>query len=458
MSTSNTVESPNVVLVSTYEMGRQPFGLASPAAWLAGRGANVELWDLDVDDVDANRLSEFDLFGFYLPMHTATRLAVPIIERVRAQNPEAHIAAFGIYAPLNGAYLRQLGVDTVLGGEFEEDLAALYDHVREGKTPVTDDPLRPNRLRLKIPDRSALPALGRYAKLQMPGGETRTVGYTEASRGCKHLCRHCPVVPVYQGRFNIVPPEVVLADIANQVAAGAEHITFGDPDFFNGPAHAVRVVEAMKEAFPSLTYDATIKVEHLADRLDLIPWLADTGCAFVTTAMESFDDRVLEILEKGHTVDDFVTVLDESRRAGLPIAPTFVAFNPWTTLDNYGDFLGFIDDLGLVEGVAPIQYGIRLLLPEGSLLLEVPDVADLVGPFDAGSLTYPWQHPDPDVDRLQEAVMSVVRHPHDEGRRVLFDRVRAVAAELGATTSSRRDAAEVPALATIPYMTEPWYC
>ncbi|MGB8362188.1 MAG: radical SAM protein, partial [Acidimicrobiia bacterium] len=268
-----------------------------------------------------------------------------------------------------------------------------------------------------------------------------------------------PVVPVYQGRFNIVSPEVVLADIANQVAAGAEHITFGDPDFFNGPAHAVRVVEAMKEAFPTLTYDATIKIEHLADRLDLITWLGDTGCAFVTTAMESFDNRVLEILEKGHTVDDFVRVLDESRRVGLPIAPTFVAFTPWTTLESYGEFLGYVDDLGLVESVAPIQYGIRLLLPAGSLLLEVPEVADLVEPFDAGSLTYPWQHPDPDVDRLQEAVMSVVGHDHESNRRVIFDRVWAVATEFGATTSAHRDAeAKVPALATIPYMTEPWYC
>jgi radical SAM superfamily enzyme YgiQ (UPF0313 family) len=451
--------SLSVVLVSTYEMGRQPFGLASPAAWLAERGASVEVWDLDIVDVDPRRLSEFDLFGFYLPMHTATRLAVPVIERVRENNPGAHIAAFGIYAPMNEAYLRELGVDTVLGGEFEEDLVDLYSRLGQDEPVKPVDPEKRTRLRLKVPDRSGLPALSRYAKLQMPDGETRTVGYTEASRGCKHMCRHCPVVPAYQGRFNIVSPEVVLADIANQVAAGAEHITFGDPDFFNGPAHAVRVVEAMKEAFPSLTYDATIKIEHLADRIDLIGWLQDTGCVFVTTAMESFDNSVLEILDKGHTVDDFVRVLEESRRVGLPIAPTFVAFTPWTTLETYGELLGYICDLGLVDAVAPIQYGIKLLIPEGSLLLELPEVDDLVDPFDAESLSYPWAHPDPDVDRLQEAVMAVVRHTHEEERRVLFDRVRAVAAEFGATTSSGRGAdAEVPALATIPYMTEPWYC
>src|SRR5439155_1234828 len=100
-------------------------------------------------------------------------------------------------------------------------------------------------------------------KLQLPDGSRRTVGYTEASRGCRHLCRHCPIVPIYNGQFRIVPVGVVLADVDAQVRAGAGHITFGDPDFFNGPTHALRVVERLHAAHPSVTYDVTIKVEHL---------------------------------------------------------------------------------------------------------------------------------------------------------------------------------------------------
>ena len=97
------------------------------------------------------------------------------------------------------------------------------------------------------------------------------VGYTEASRGCKHRCRHCPVVPVYDGQFRVVPVEVVLDDIRAQVAHGVQHVTFGDPDFFNGIGHAMRVVEGVAREFSGLTYDVTIKVEHLlrhGDRLD----------------------------------------------------------------------------------------------------------------------------------------------------------------------------------------------
>ena len=108
-------------------------------------------------------------------------------------------------------------------------------------------------------------------------------------------------MPVYQGQFRVVQPEVVLADIAAQVAAGAEHITFGDPDFFNGPTHAMHIVDAMHAAHPRVTFDVTIKVEHLLQHRDLLPRLAASGCAFVTSAVESLDDRVLAFLDKGHT-------------------------------------------------------------------------------------------------------------------------------------------------------------
>ena len=72
-------------------------------------------------------------------------------------------------------------------------------------------------------------------------------------------------MPVYQGRFFVVDSNVVLADIRQPINAGAQHVTFGDPDFFNGPDHAMRIAEAFHAEFPNVTYDATIKVEHLGD-------------------------------------------------------------------------------------------------------------------------------------------------------------------------------------------------
>ena len=255
-----------------------------------------------------------DLVAFYLPMHTATRLALPAIDRVRALNPSAHLCAYGLYAPLNGPLLRERGVQTVLGPEFEGDLAEVASRLmsehhgaRGVRRPGAGRQMFLPRVAFMTPDRSGLPPLTQYASLQV-GAARKTVGYTEATRGCKHRCRHCPIVPVYDGRFRAVPADVVLADIRAQVAAGAEHITFGDPDFFNGPGHARAIVEALAREWPGLSYDVTIKVEHLRQQTAMLPVLRETGCAFVTCAVESFDDHVLARLEKGHTRADVAAV------------------------------------------------------------------------------------------------------------------------------------------------------
>lgn len=430
-----------ILLISTYELGRQPFGLASPAAWLRASGHEVVCADLARSQLPAQAVLQSDLIGFYLPMHTATRLALPVLEHARALNPAARICCFGLYAPVNAELLRKLGADVILSGEFERDLARVAD----GLPPAEAS----GRLVFVTPDRSGLPPLTRYAGL-VANGERKVVGYTEATRGCKHLCRHCPIVPVYRGTFRVVQRDIVLADIRQQVAAGARHITFGDPDFFNGVGHAIPLVEALHAEHPGLTYDVTIKVEHLLKHADRLRMLKGTGCLFVTSAVESLDDTVLARLDKGHTRTDFLEVVRLTREAGLTLAPTFVAFTPWTTLESYGELLGALASLDLIENVAPIQLAIRLLIPAGSRLLELQEVRDLIGPFDERALSYRWEHP---LDTLCSDLRTLIRREEQRksSRTEIFRRIQERA--LG-----RRVSPPLPARATIPYLTEPWYC
>ena len=436
-------------------MGRQPFGLASPAAWLRNAGADVACLDLAREVLDEDALRTADAVAFYLPMHTATRLAIPVIRRAHEINPAAHLCAYGLYAPVNAELLCALGVRTIAGGEFEEALLTL---VRPGKAAA----ISVARQQFLVPDRGGLPALEKYAQLVLPGGARRIVGYTEASRGCKHWCRHCPVVPVYQGQFRVVQRDIVLEDIRRQIAAGARHITFGDPDFFNGIGHAVALVQALHREFPGVSYDATIKVEHLLQHRKHLPLLRETGCALVVSAVESVDDYVLQhILEKGHTRADFVQVARMFREAGLVLAPTFVAFHPWTTLQGYADMLATIADLDLVEHVSPVQLTIRLLVPAGSRLLELAEARQAIGVFDAEALSYRWVHADARVDQLQRDLERVVAQAvtAKEDRRAIFRRAWEMTHAAMALPAPRLP--EVPpgrARVTIPYLTEPWYC
>ncbi len=490
------------LLLSTYDLGRQPFGLASPAAWLARAGADVATNDLAVEPLDEGAARAADLIAIHVPMHTATRLAARAIPRVRALNARAHVAAFGLYAPMNAEYLRRLGVDSVLGGEFEEGLAALAERILAGGAggdaggalragrdvagaPSAASTISLVRQRFLVPDRRGLPPLERYARLRLPDGALRVVGATEASRGCKHLCRHCPVVPVYGGRFRVVDRDVVLEDVRRQVAAGAEHITFGDPDFWNGPTHAMAIVRDLHAEFPRLTFDVTIKVEHLLAHALLLPALRDAGCLFVTTAVEAVDDAILARLEKGHTAADFDRVVALFREVGLCLAPTFVPFTPWTTLDGYAALLDRIAALDLVENVAPIQLAIRLLIPAGSRLLELaeggpshapdPALTAALRGFDEAALSWRWEHADPRVDRLADDAWQAVRAGECAGasRAEIFESVRALADEAAGGERRTRDPEGPPdthadrgesptGLAAprspVPFLTEPWFC
>ena len=397
-------------------------------------------------------------------MHTALRLGVRVGERIRQINPAARICFYGLYAALNAEYLLQNAGDYCIGGECEEALVILAESLEAGRSgPIPGviqrgmpSPPHLARLRFALPVRTALPALDQYAKLEH-NGEHRVSGYVEASRGCLHLCTHCPIPPVYGGRFFIVPSEIVLEDVRRQVAAGATHITFGDPDFLNGPGHALKVVRAMHAEFPALTFDFTAKVQHILERRDIFPELAASGCVFMISAVESLSETILTILAKHHTRADVEEALHIVRDAGISYRPTWVPFTPWTTRDDYREILDFTLEHDLIDHIDPVQYSIRLLVPPGSYLEEHPDMLPYRGDLDQASFSYRWKHPDPDMDQLQREVAALVERDTqaEEDTALTFARVKALADGHRAEDVCcplPRDRMRSPRLS------EPWFC
>src|SRR5215470_6673085 len=392
-----------VLLIACYELGHQPLAVAWPTAFLERAGYRPAVLDCSVEPFDAEKITRARFIAISVPMHTALRLGVIAARRIRTLNPAAHVCFYGLYATLNAdELLGNAWADSVLAGELEDQLVELVRRVEAGE-PVDAPHTVLARLSFPVPARTALPAIKKYAHVERQ--ERREIAaYVEASRGCKHHCRHCPIPAVYGGRFFVVPVETVLADVRQQVAAGASHVTFGDPDFLNGPRHALAVARALHAEFPMVTFDFTAKVEHLLREREHLAELAALGCAFIVTAAESLDDRVLDILAKGHTRADIVAALGAVRAAGITLRATWVAFTPWTTLDGYREWLDFLAAEALVDAVDPVQYGIRLLVPPGSLLLERPELAPHLGDFVPGGFHYRWRHPDPRVERLADDV------------------------------------------------------
>ena len=249
-----------VVLINPLSWAANPSALAQPAAWLKEAGHRCA--------ASICPCSSYVALGLPVAVYEACiqQLVLPssALPRIRALAPQAHVSVYGLYAPMNDGLFRSLGAKTVFGGEVEPHLLSLADQLSRGESPSQDEAqINLSKVTFRVPDRSTLPEISRYAHLRLGDGATRIVGFVEGSRGCKHLCRHCPVVPVYKGKFRVVPVDVVMGDIRQQVAVGAEHVSFGDPDFLNGPTHALRLAHALHSEFPALTYDATIKVEHI---------------------------------------------------------------------------------------------------------------------------------------------------------------------------------------------------
>ena len=458
--------SPNepdcVLLISCYELGHQPLGIAWPFAYLKKAGFRPAVMDLAIESLDEAKIRRAQLIAISVPMHTALRMGVKAARRIRQLNPDCHIAFFGLYAHLNADYLKAAVADSILKGDPEGALVSLAEALSSnGKTKfLKPAPKRKPKPPSLVPNRDSLPGLERYARLEYDGREL-LAGHVEATRGCKHLCLHCPLPPVFNGRFTAIPKEIVLRDIRNQVRAGARHITFGDPDFLNGPTHSLAIVRKMHEEFPDLTFDFTAKIEHIVTHPAIFAELACAGCLFVISAAESTSEEVLSQLQKGHSRRDLYLAHQILREAGIAFRPCWVAFTPWTTLSDYLDMLDFCEREGLIFHVDPVQFSIRLLIPPGSDLLTKGNVKPFLKGLDAKNFCWRWIHPDPRMDELAQQIARVmedaVRKEEDPVLTFAKIKQRALAAK-----GEEEAVAVCPAPGADkrgpPRLTEAWFC
>lgn len=458
----------DILLISCYELGHQPFHLASLQTILRQAGYSPVSIDTAVEALTDEAIIRARFVGVSVPMHTALRLGQQIAKRVRSLNPAAHICFYGLYASLNADYLLQESIDSAIGGEYEGPLLRLILALEDDQTisiPGVSTRQQSSlpwiqRTPFVVPERHQLPSPDHYARLELHGAQL-LAGYTETTRGCKHTCLHCPITPVYHGRFFALPAEIVLADIRAQVAQGVQHITFGDPDFFNGPTHAMRITRALHKEYPNVTFDATIKIEHLLQHRHLLPELRDLGCAFIVSAVESINDDVLGHLNKGHTGAQVAEVFELMEQVGIPLRPSLMPFSPWETLESYIALLNFFEERRLIEHVDPVHFSIRLLVPPGSALLDTPGAQEWLGELDAAAYTYRWTHPDRRMDNLQRKVAELV----EKAQLVQADPVETFFhIKSLALVANDQDMCVSCALngygtrKVIPHLTESWFC
>ena len=404
----------NIVGISFYDLGHQPLSLAAAAAIFKKNSCNFTLIDLSVEQLDADEIVAADIILLSVPMHTAARIALSILPKLKELNSNAHISAFGLYAIQLEDALSENLLDSAFAGEFEPNLELLlnkyaYHNNEDFNSDFWDKPkMNFSRQKFLVPERNKLPVLDEYAKIQYYNNE-KINGYVETSRGCAHICSHCPVTAVYKGKFRIVDEQSVLSDVDNLVHQGAQHITFGDPDFFNAPKHSLKIASIIKAKYPQLTFDATIKVEHILEYKDLIQTLDDLNFLYIISAFESTSEIVLQHLKKNHTLHDMYHALEICQNANLFIKPTWIPFTPWMDYSDYVRMINFIVENDLVGLTPRIQYGIKLLVPKYSALFDGESLKTLDMQYSSTLLNHEWSHKNSDVEKLFTEVSQLIQ-------------------------------------------------
>ena len=450
----------HILVLSLYDLGRPPLEALSTAARLrdvlrdAG-GGTVEVVDLAVADWPTSHVARADAVVVSVPMHTAAMMATDASARIRSENPRASVASFGLYAHLAGDALRN-AVDASFGPHELDALSGWLVARNDSAAGSDANPVAG----LSAPQTPV--SLDGYTQLAV-GGERRVAGAVSASTGCLHRCTHCPVPVAYDGRIRLATVDSVLASAEAQINAGAVHLSFTDPDFLNAPSHARRVLAALNSRFPTVTFDCTVKVEHIVRHVDVWPELAAAGCLFVVSALESVDNDVLKILDKGHTAsagEDAVGIL---RSAGIEIRPSLLPFTPWTTIGGIAELFAFSERCDLVDSIDPVQYSIRLLVPRGSLLASHPAMLPYRGDYDDAAMTYRWRAADAAVDALQLELAAIAEAgaAQDQAPRETYACMRAVVVDAlgpGETAAILQASIRYGSTEARPRMTEPWFC
>ena len=454
----------HALLISLYDLGHQPYELLQLDAALTKAGAESSIIDLSITDVSILNTYENEVTHAVIavPMHTAARLSLSVMDLISRWKVVPNITLMGHYAEALSSFTLPKEVRTFAAGEAIDRIvdSILGDDAPtvtagEESTPTHINTTRTS-LRLKGIDaplnRQKLPPLSKYTSYI--NGETMEIaGYVEASRGCLHLCTHCPVAATYKGRIRINSETSVLREIENLHAMGARHITFGDPDFFNAPIHSIKVLEEASKSLPDLTFDATIKVSHILKYKELVPRLSQNNTSFIVSAFEHTSAAVLEALEKGHSVSDMVEALNIVRSTGIEIRPSLLPFTPWTTLDSLVELLDFVADNDLIESIDPVMYSIRLLVPSSSITFN--RYPELFTEGEDRGLNLEWKSQSPVLDELQLEISNIAEASQTLSNLHTFEKIYSVV-----SSAAKRPPRSIffNSERNVPRLTESWYC
>ena len=426
-----------ILLLSFYDLGKQPKIISELYKKLDNGSNQIDIVDYSIEEKNLT-LDNYDVLGIYASMHTASVLAEQYLRDRKLPNK---LFVFGLYAKVFS--------------EMFSNFQSIHSFDSDELESLLEVQLNPNySFKHSVPDRTILPSITDYSHI-VDGSNNLIAGSVETTYGCKHECTHCPVPIEFKGMFKTFGTEKIITDVTNQVEEGAKHISFNDPDFFNGPKHALKILQLLNEKHPSITYDSTIKVEHILKYPDYFQELKNLNMLFVISAFETTNDHVLNILQKNHSFNDLNKAVELSLENKIDIRPTWMPFSPWTEQNDLISIIKLIENYKLRETVDPIQLTIKLLVPKNSLILKRPEMKEYLLDYDPSSFSYAWKYKFPNIDNIQNELFTYVLQHESENE---YAQYLGLVDILESHTNETLLNSEKYSQRIVPKLSETWFC
>ena len=323
-------------------------GAVALATFLRKKGFAVDVQDWYMESVNVADYALVGISSTFLDFMNVEE----ITQKVRAQNPNCHIAVGGqiswTYRPedllnkipaLDTIVYREGELtffDLATAIEQESDIGAVNGIIYRKNNEVcwtsAREPMDP--LHIAIPDWSLLKRENRVPLLPV-----------ETARGCVYNCSFCSEVTYWGKPVRFRSIKDVVEEIERDVTEfGIKTFRFADSCFTAPASRSIEICEALIQRFIKagvlLQWSSFARVTDLNEKL--LSKMKEAGCVAIDIGMESGDESILQSMKKNYTREDIIKAVTTAKNFDILTHCNVVVGFPGETpasIDNTIDIL-----------------------------------------------------------------------------------------------------------------------
>ncbi|WP_082441577.1 tRNA (N6-isopentenyl adenosine(37)-C2)-methylthiotransferase MiaB [Sphingomonas sp. Leaf33] len=265
----------------------------------------------------------------------ATEKVYSDIGRMKKDRPDQMIAVAGCVAQAEGAEIvRRAKVDVVVGPQAYHNLPQLVADAAKGTAAIDTD----------------MPALSKFGALPA----RRRVGpsaFLTVQEGCDKFCTYC-VVPYTRGAEISRPFAAIVDEAKALVDAGAKEITLlgqnvnawgSDGEDLGSLIRTLDTIPGLKRIRYTTSHPNDMTQGLIDAHRDV-----ETLMPFLHLPVQSGSDRILKAMNRSHTRDSYLRILDRVRavRPDIALSGDFIVGFPGETEAEFADTLSLVAEVG----------------------------------------------------------------------------------------------------------------